>query len=100
MSNKNKKDYEFTAKHRYSDVSPRKMRPFATMNRGRIAERGWLRTDITGRIVDWDVYFQSSGGSGFVYLNHDYGSTRRQAETTPGQCRGTRGPAVVARACP
>ena len=38
MSNKNKKDYEFTAWHKYSDVSPRKLRPFATMIRGRIAD--------------------------------------------------------------
>jgi predicted AlkP superfamily pyrophosphatase or phosphodiesterase len=43
------------------------------------AQRGWLRTHSTGRIVDWDVYFQSSGGSGFVYFNHDYGNERRQA---------------------
>ncbi len=43
------------------------------------AERGWLRTNTSGRIVDWDVYFQSSGGSGYVYFNHDDGRERRRA---------------------
>src|SRR2546427_12665089 len=38
MSNKNKKDYEFKALYKYADVSPRKLRPFATMIRGRIAD--------------------------------------------------------------
>jgi predicted AlkP superfamily pyrophosphatase or phosphodiesterase len=31
-------------------------------------ERGWFRTDDAGRVVDWQAYFQSSGGSGFVFL--------------------------------
>jgi len=38
MANKKKTEYEFKATHRYSDVSPRKMRPFASMIRGRIAD--------------------------------------------------------------
>jgi large subunit ribosomal protein L22 len=38
MSNKNKKDYEFTALHKYADMSPRKIRPFATLIRGRMAD--------------------------------------------------------------
>src|SRR5215468_10472534 len=38
MSNKSKKDWEFTALHKYADVSPRKLRPFATMIRGRMAD--------------------------------------------------------------
>ena len=31
---------------------------------------GWLRVDDEGRVVDWDVYLQASGGSGFVFLKH------------------------------
>jgi large subunit ribosomal protein L22 len=38
MANKKKKDYEFTAQYKYADVSPRKMRPFATLIRGRMAD--------------------------------------------------------------
>src|SRR5262249_5960218 len=38
MSNKTKKDWEFTALHKYADVSPRKLRPFATLIRGRMAD--------------------------------------------------------------
>src|SRR5215471_16732522 len=38
MSNKSKKDWEFTALHKYADVSPRKLRPFATLIRGRMAD--------------------------------------------------------------
>src|SRR5271167_3577308 len=38
MSNKNKKDYDFTATYKYADVAPRKLRPFATMIRGRMAD--------------------------------------------------------------
>src|SRR6516162_3688652 len=38
MANKKKKDYEFTAQYKYADVSPRKMRPFATLSRGRMAD--------------------------------------------------------------
>src|ERR1700722_11564331 len=38
MANKSKKEYEFTALHKYADVSPRKLRPFATMIRGRVAD--------------------------------------------------------------
>jgi len=39
MSNKSKKDYEFTALHKYADMSPRKLRPFATLIRGRMADK-------------------------------------------------------------
>jgi large subunit ribosomal protein L22 len=38
MANKNKKDYEFCAHHRYADMSARKIRPFATMIRGLYAD--------------------------------------------------------------
>ena len=38
MANKNKKDYEFTAKQKYADMSPRKIRPYATLIRGRVAD--------------------------------------------------------------
>jgi large subunit ribosomal protein L22 len=38
MANKNKTDYEFKALHRYADMSPRKVRPFATLIRGRMAD--------------------------------------------------------------
>src|SRR5436190_9845136 len=38
MANKNKKDYEFTAKQKYADMSPRKIRPYATLIRGRHAD--------------------------------------------------------------
>jgi large subunit ribosomal protein L22 len=38
MANKSKVDYEFTALHKYADVSARKIRPFATMIRGRLAD--------------------------------------------------------------
>jgi large subunit ribosomal protein L22 len=38
MANKSKKEYEFSALHKYADVSPRKLRPFATMIRGRMAD--------------------------------------------------------------
>jgi predicted AlkP superfamily pyrophosphatase or phosphodiesterase len=34
-------------------------------------QRRWLRLDGSGDIVEWTVYFQSSGGSGFVYLKDD-----------------------------
>jgi large subunit ribosomal protein L22 len=38
MANKNKTAYEFKALHRYADMSPRKIRPFATLIRGRMAD--------------------------------------------------------------
>jgi len=38
MANKNKKAWEFTARHNYADMSPRKIRPFAAMIRGRVAD--------------------------------------------------------------
>ena len=38
MANKNKKDYEFTAKQKYADMSARKIRPYATLIRGRVAD--------------------------------------------------------------
>jgi large subunit ribosomal protein L22 len=38
MANKNKKDYEFKALQKYADMSPRKIRPFATLIRGRVAD--------------------------------------------------------------
>src|SRR5262249_29424030 len=38
MANKDKTDYEFKARHKYADMSPRKIRPFATMIRGRMAD--------------------------------------------------------------
>jgi large subunit ribosomal protein L22 len=38
MANKNKTDYEFTALHRHADMSARKLRPFATLIRGRMAD--------------------------------------------------------------
>jgi hypothetical protein len=31
---------------------------------------GWLRVDDEGRVLDWDVYLQASGGSGFIFLKH------------------------------
>ena len=34
----------------------------------RFKQEGWIRTDAGGRIEAWDVYFQPSGGSGFVFL--------------------------------
>jgi predicted AlkP superfamily pyrophosphatase or phosphodiesterase len=36
---------------------------------------GWLRVDARGRVTGWDVYFQASGGSGFVFLK-DPGNTQ------------------------
>src|SRR6267378_8280236 len=38
MTNKLKTEYEFKALHRYADMSPRKIRPFATLIRGRPAD--------------------------------------------------------------
>jgi large subunit ribosomal protein L22 len=38
MTNKLKTEYEFKALHRYADMSPRKIRPFATLIRGRVAD--------------------------------------------------------------
>jgi len=38
MANKNKKDYEFKAVQKYADMSPRKIRPYATLIRGRVAD--------------------------------------------------------------
>jgi large subunit ribosomal protein L22 len=38
MANKNKTDFEFKALHRFADMSARKMRPFATLIRGRMAD--------------------------------------------------------------
>jgi large subunit ribosomal protein L22 len=38
MTNKLKTDYDFKALHRYADMSPRKIRPFATLIRGRVAD--------------------------------------------------------------
>src|SRR6185436_14786529 len=38
MSNKKKKDYESVARQKYADMSPRKLRPFATLIRGRAAD--------------------------------------------------------------
>jgi large subunit ribosomal protein L22 len=38
MANKNKTDYEFKALHKYADMSARKIRPFATLIRGRMAD--------------------------------------------------------------
>jgi large subunit ribosomal protein L22 len=38
MTNKFKTDYEFKALHRYADMSPRKIRPFATLIRGRVVD--------------------------------------------------------------
>jgi large subunit ribosomal protein L22 len=38
MANKNKTDFEFKAVHRYADMSPRKIRPFAQLIRGRMAD--------------------------------------------------------------
>src|SRR4051812_1629135 len=38
MANKKKKDYEFVARQKYADVAPRKMRPFATLIRGKYAD--------------------------------------------------------------
>jgi predicted AlkP superfamily pyrophosphatase or phosphodiesterase len=35
-----------------------------------LRREGWLRFDEGGRLVDWDVYLQASGGSGFVFLKH------------------------------
>jgi hypothetical protein len=34
----------------------------------RFKQEGWIETDARGRITRWDVYFQASGGSGFVFL--------------------------------
>jgi large subunit ribosomal protein L22 len=38
MANKNKKDYEFKALYRYADMSPRKIRIYADMIRGKMAD--------------------------------------------------------------
>ncbi|HYV35054.1 MAG TPA: 50S ribosomal protein L22 [Gemmataceae bacterium] len=38
MANKKKKDYEFVARQKYADMSPRKLRPYATLIRGRYAD--------------------------------------------------------------
>jgi arylsulfatase A-like enzyme len=34
----------------------------------RFKQEGWIETDARGRITRWDVYFQASGGSGFIFL--------------------------------
>jgi len=31
---------------------------------------GWLQVDELGRVTQWEVYFQASGGSGFVFLKN------------------------------
>jgi predicted AlkP superfamily pyrophosphatase or phosphodiesterase len=33
-------------------------------------QEGWFDVDATGRITAWKVYFQPSGGSGFVFLEN------------------------------
>jgi large subunit ribosomal protein L22 len=38
MANKKKKDYEFKALQRHADMSPRKIRPYATLIRGKNAD--------------------------------------------------------------
>jgi large subunit ribosomal protein L22 len=38
MANKNKKDYEFKALQRYADMSARKIRPYAALIRGKMAD--------------------------------------------------------------
>ena len=38
MANKNKKDYEFKALYKYADMSPRKIRIYADMIRGKMAD--------------------------------------------------------------
>jgi large subunit ribosomal protein L22 len=38
MTNKLKTDFEFKAQYRYADMSPRKIRPFATLIRGKVAD--------------------------------------------------------------
>jgi predicted AlkP superfamily pyrophosphatase or phosphodiesterase len=35
-----------------------------------LKREGWLDVDSTGRVSRWDVYFQPSGGSGFVFLQN------------------------------
>jgi predicted AlkP superfamily pyrophosphatase or phosphodiesterase len=44
-------------------------------------QNGWLRLDDAGQVTDWTVYFQSSGGSGFVYLkDSDDGDLRERVD--------------------
>jgi hypothetical protein len=43
---------------------------------------GWLQVDEQGRVTQWEVYFQASGGSGFVFLkNTDDVKTRNRVRT-------------------
>ena len=43
---------------------------------------GWLQVDEQGRVTQWEVYFQASGGSGFVFLkNPDDAKTRNRVRT-------------------
>ena len=43
---------------------------------------GWLQVDEQGRVVHWEVYFQASGGSGFVFLkNPDDAKIRNRVRT-------------------
>lgn len=41
-------------------------------------QNGWLRLDDAGQVTEWTVYFQSSGGSGFVYLKDEADGTLRE----------------------
>jgi predicted AlkP superfamily pyrophosphatase or phosphodiesterase len=45
----------------------------------RFKQEGWIDTDARGRITRWDVYFQPSGGSGFVFLK-DQSDTQLRAK--------------------
>jgi predicted AlkP superfamily pyrophosphatase or phosphodiesterase len=42
-------------------------------------QNGWLRLDDEDQITSWTVYFQSSGGSGFVYLKDDDDEALRES---------------------
>jgi predicted AlkP superfamily pyrophosphatase or phosphodiesterase len=41
-------------------------------------QEGWLEVDGQGRVKRWEVYFQSSGGSGFVFLKDPADAALRQ----------------------
>jgi predicted AlkP superfamily pyrophosphatase or phosphodiesterase len=62
--------------HGFAPVT-RQLQPNALFKR-----EGWLQVDSNGQILSWRVFFQPSGGSGFVFLENprDAALTTRVAE--------------------
>ena len=43
-------------------------------------QEGLLKVDDRGRVTEWQAYFHSSGGSGFVYVKDPARSRPRAAD--------------------